>query len=501
MANFNLLQAINPGQAIGNLPTAPQPQEDGLMGVLGGLGKLIGSPNTQTQANPNPVPTAPGIGLPPIGLRTSQDFNPVSQMTPKETQLHQVAQGSGLMPDHGLGSLIRGQGSLGYSPRALEDRAGTVPNDLSQLYKRPAFQTALQAQQVATKNGIAKSPIMTVVDYSLPSDQKRLWVVDTQKNQVLMNTYVAHGSGSGKGRIPTSFSNTPESHQTSLGTYVTDQEYQGKHGDSLRVRGIDKGVNDNAFQRAIVVHGGNYIGPDKQGTSWGCFTVPNEVAPKLIGLTKNGSIIHAYAPDSKSMINFGRTLSAPGQTSLAQQFNPIPNAHPELQYTLNGIAHVESQGNYNLVSKPSRNGDKAYGKYQIMGNNIPGWTREALGTPMTTQQFLADPQAQERVAAFKLNQSLQQGYSPEDAASIWFSGRPQNKAGKAKDAYGTTIPQYINKFNKGYLQSKSANVQLTMSNQPSQPHDLPNIKALDPKKPIRELTPDEIKFLMTHLQA
>lgn len=137
----------------------------------------------------------------------------------------------------------------------------------------------------------------------------------------------------------------------------------------------------------------------------------------------------------------------------------VPNAHPELQSTMAGIYNVETAGAknpYGSVSIPARDGSRSYGKYQISGKNIPSWTNEALGHPMTAQQFLADPKAQEQTAAFHVNRILSSGNSPQDAASIWFSGRPQRKAGNAKDTYGTTVPQYVNKFNQGYLKSKGA---------------------------------------------
>ncbi len=127
--------------------------------------------------------------------------------------------------------------------------------------------------------------------------------------------------------------------------------------------------------------------------------------------------------------------------------------HPELQGTMAGIAYVESQGSknpYGLMSKPTGN-DRAYGKYQIMGKNIPSWTEEAGVGRMTPQQFLANPEAQERTAAYHINQNLNKYGNRDDAYSVWFSGRPAQKAGNAKDVYGTTVPSYIKKANQGYL--------------------------------------------------
>lgn len=448
MMDSPLAQQAKTG-VIANLPAAPQSnQEDGIGGLFQGLKSLIGS-------------------------KTTQSAQPVNNQQPTMQS----------NPSSGLASMVGNQPNQ-FTPAAQVAGSGAGLND---LYNRPAFKTALQAQQEAFKSGVTKSPIMTVVDYSIPSDQPRLWVVDTKDNKVLMNTYVAHGSGSGKGTIPTSFSNQEGSHSSSLGTYLTGNTYQGKHGESLRVQGLEKGVNDQAFQRAVVVHGANYVGKDKSGTSWGCFAVPGTDAPKLIGLTKGGSIVHAYAPDKQSINNFSQSLSSKGATELHQAIGGfgLKNANPDLTHTMEGISGVESGGDYGVISKASRNGDRAYGKYQVMGRNVPAWTQEALGTPMTSKQFVSDPQAQEKVAAFKINQYLQQGYSPQDAASMWFTGRPLNKAGmNVKDAYGTTNAQYQKKFNKGYLKSKVGTQALNTIQQPIQkevnPTDI-NYPTVDPE--------------------
>lgn len=121
--------------------------------------------------------------------------------------------------------------------------------------------------------------------------------------------------------------------------------------------------------------------------------------------------------------------------------------------TKNGIAAVESAGAKNpyvLKSKPSRNGDRAYGKYQIMGNNIPSWSKEALGKRLTIQEFLNSPALQEKIVDFHIGRNLKK-YSPQDVACIWFSGRTCKKAGNAKDVYGTSVPQYVAKFNRNYV--------------------------------------------------
>ena len=489
--NFNQFQGIKPSAIIGQLPES-QPQQSGggddLSELFGGLGKLLGGFNKPSEGS------IVGQGVNP-DYRVNHSLPPV-----------QFDSNSSNQPLNGISGQMLNRPSLASSPitQISMNNRGLMPqnpgnsNNLNDLYKRPAFQTALTAQQEAFKNGITKSPIMTVVDYSIPSNQPRMWVIDTKENKILMNTYVAHGSGSGKGINATQFSNDPNSHASSLGTYLTDHTYEGKHGTSLRVRGLEPGVNDNAFARAVVVHGGNYVGADKAGNSWGCFTVPNQDVPKLIGLTKDGTIIHAYAPDKQALMGFGRQLSPRGQVSLSQQFTPTKNANPELQHTLNGISHVETgmeKDPYSSIGKVTKSGDRAYGKYQIMGSNIPKWSRTATGTPLTPQQFLSDPQAQERIAAYIINDYLNQGYSPQDAASMWFTGRPTGKVkGTAKDAYGTTNNQYQKKFNKGYLNSKGQKLSYN-SIHPQQSINYPNTAGKQPPQIPKEIMEEIIRQL------
>ena len=143
--------------------------------------------------------------------------------------------------------------------------------------------------------------ILTVCDFSKSSTQKRLWVIDLKAKKVLINDYVAHGQGSGD-EYATAFSNTSNSHETSLGFYVTADTYTGKHGTSLRMRGMDKGFNDAAYDRAVVVHGANYVSEDfiagqkKLGRSWGCPAVSNAIAGTLINTIKEGTVLFIYAP-------------------------------------------------------------------------------------------------------------------------------------------------------------------------------------------------------------
>lgn len=119
---------------------------------------------------------------------------------------------------------------------------------------------------------------------------------------------------------------------------------------------------------------------------------------------------------------------------------------PDIDKYLNAIAQIESSGNYDALGPRTKTGDRAYGKYQVMGANVPSWTEEAVGKRMTPEEFLADKQAQETTARHHFGKALNQYGTPEDAASVWFSGRPMSKAGNASDITGTTVPEYINRF-------------------------------------------------------
>ena len=150
---------------------------------------------------------------------------------------------------------------------------------------------------------ILNDNIISIIDFSLPSTEKRLYVVDLKNYEVLYNTYVAHGRNSGK-EIAESFSNRFSSNKSSLGFYKTLGTYIGKHGYSLKLEGLEKGINDNAYERAIVMHGANYVSPGYIprlgyiGRSLGCPAVsPKEAAP-IINTIKDGSCLFIYSPNT-----------------------------------------------------------------------------------------------------------------------------------------------------------------------------------------------------------
>lgn len=143
--------------------------------------------------------------------------------------------------------------------------------------------------------------ILTVADFTRSSAQNRLWIIDLNTRKVIVHTYVAHGQGSGD-EFATAFSNTNNSHQSSIGFYVTGETYTGEHGTSLRLNGMDNGYNSAALDRGIVVHGADYVckdfvaGNQRLGRSWGCPAVNSRMAPAIINTIKGGTCLFIYYP-------------------------------------------------------------------------------------------------------------------------------------------------------------------------------------------------------------
>lgn len=165
------------------------------------------------------------------------------------------------------------------------------------------LKTSLIAYLHARKLGLDNKKLLTIIDYSKPSTERRLWVVDLNNAKVLFNTWVSHGKNSGEMRA-TSFSNIPGSLKSSLGVFLTaSTPYIGNYGYALRLIGLEHGFNDKAFVRDIVVHGAWYAHPDtikKYGTlgrSWGCPAVSRNTVRPLINAIKNNTLVVVYYPD------------------------------------------------------------------------------------------------------------------------------------------------------------------------------------------------------------
>lgn len=174
---------------------------------------------------------------------------------------------------------------------------------------RQAFQVAMEGFEYLVKAGkITNDKIISVIDFSQPSSKKRLFVIDLDAKIILFNTYVAHGVNSGK-EFARSFSNTPQSNKSSLGFYETMDTYNGKNGYSLHLQGLEKGINDNADSRAIVMHGADYVSENllqKQGyigRSFGCPAVPEKLHRPIIDQIKNGTCLFIYSPSRQYFIH------------------------------------------------------------------------------------------------------------------------------------------------------------------------------------------------------
>lgn len=187
----------------------------------------------------------------------------------------------------------------------LSFSAASFSDDAIGSIERSVFDLAIGAASCAVKSGAVGAPrTLTVIDYSQPSTAKRLWVYDLTTHELLYEELVAHGQGSGA-NLATKFSNDNDSHQTSLGLFVTDTTYVGRNGYSLRLDGLDRGVNDRARDRAIVMHGAPYVSDSfvkangRLGRSWGCPAVSDLVARDLIDRVKGGGLVFAYYPDAE----------------------------------------------------------------------------------------------------------------------------------------------------------------------------------------------------------
>ena len=197
-----------------------------------------------------------------------------------------------------------------FAVAASTIRTFTEATSLDATVLRLALNAAACAREAGS---VMNERLLTVIDYSRPSTQPRLWVLDLARERVLFEERVAHGQGSGD-NLATQFSNLNGSHQTSLGLFRTADTYVGTNGYSLRLDGLEPGVNDRARERAIVVHGAPYVSDaniralGRLGRSHGCPALRPAVARRLIDTIKDGSLIFAYYPDQQ-WLNGSRFLN------------------------------------------------------------------------------------------------------------------------------------------------------------------------------------------------
>lgn len=164
------------------------------------------------------------------------------------------------------------------------------------------LEAAERSHRCAAAWGQAEGSVVTVIDFSLPSTEPRLWVLDLDSEAVLHHELVAHGRNTGED-LATAFSNVEGSRRSSLGVFRTAEVYHGKHGRSLRLDGLEPGFNDRARERAIVMHGADYVSEDfarrhgRLGRSWGCPALAQDVAQQVIDKIAGGTLLFAYYPD------------------------------------------------------------------------------------------------------------------------------------------------------------------------------------------------------------
>ena len=171
---------------------------------------------------------------------------------------------------------------------------------------RNIFDLAIKGLKKLDSNGKLNNPnIVTIADYSQSSNKKRLYVIDLKNRKLLFNTYVAHGRNTGD-EFAKSFSNVEGSLKSSLGFYITENPFIGSHtGFALLINGVEKGFNDNAIKRAIIIHGADYASENylkkngRLGRSWGCPALPTVLNKLIIESIKGGTCLFVYNPDKK----------------------------------------------------------------------------------------------------------------------------------------------------------------------------------------------------------
>lgn len=178
-----------------------------------------------------------------------------------------------------------------------------------------AFEYALKGYRNLVEHGkVMKEEVLSICDFSQSSRRKRFYVIDMETKKVLINTWVAHGRNSG-GEYARSFSNSPESHKSSLGFYKTGGTYYGAHGLALKIQGLEKNFNDKADERNIVIHGSEYVGASFlarspiNGRSQGCPALPQQETGRVIQTIKDGSCLFIYHP-TKNYIQKSRVLNS-----------------------------------------------------------------------------------------------------------------------------------------------------------------------------------------------
>ena len=207
--------------------------------------------------------------------------------------------------------------------------------------KKEVFFKAFKGYEYLESKGMLDKPdLLTIVDYSQSSSQKRLYVIDLKAGKVLFNTYVSHGKRSG-GEYATSFSNVEDSHKSSLGFIVTGKSYRGGSGYSMHLNGVEPGINDNVYSRYIVMHGSHYVNArradeNETGRSFGCPAVPYGQQYAIINKIKEGSCLFIWAPDNHYQVS-SRILNAAFQWPVLKKEGKFKELLAPLNNTAGGV--------------------------------------------------------------------------------------------------------------------------------------------------------------------
>jgi len=196
-----------------------------------------------------------------------------------------------------------GLSAAGHAQTANEEMFGRLASAAPKLSPQ-VLEAALKATRCAISNGTAMPERLAVIDFSLPSSKERLWLFDLNEGELILRDLVAHGKNSGNAEA-TAFSNIEGSHQSSIGLFKAAESYRGSHGYSLRLDGLEPGFNDLARQRAIVIHGADYVQDSwvtkygRIGRSHGCPAVDNQIIKTVVDELKGGQLVFKYYPDQE----------------------------------------------------------------------------------------------------------------------------------------------------------------------------------------------------------
>lgn len=211
------------------------------------------------------------------------------------------------------------------SPSSSKKEADLIYRQLAcPELNQKAFRMAYEGyQNLDKKSLLERDSILTVIDFSKPSTEERFYIIDLKHQKVIEKTLVAHGKNSGL-LYAEQFSNTPYSNKSSLGFYITSHTYSGKHGYSLRIKGVEPGINENAWKRAIVIHGADYVSRDfikkygRLGRSFGCPALSYDESREIINQIKDASCLFIYSEDASYEQKSGLINSSSAEQKVPQ---------------------------------------------------------------------------------------------------------------------------------------------------------------------------------------